>query len=404
MTEAALRAVEAVAREGYGRLVAIVAARTRDVAEAEDALAEAMASALRRWPVTGVPRRPEAWLVTAARRSFGHRARHAGVARAAREVIEMLHDDLSRTCGDGFPDDRLQLMFACAHPAIDPSVRTPLILQAVLGLPTDRIAAAYLMSEAAMSQFLVRAKRKIRDAGIPFALPDTADLPGRLEDVLTAIYAAYTAGWDQIGLADTRGGPLTDEALFLARLVADLAPAEPEPRGLVALILHAEARQAARRSPDGAYVPLAAQDRSLWDAARIAEAEALLTEAALARRFGRFQTEAAIQSLQAGTPAGELPDAAALALLYDVLVAQAPGLGAQVGRALAHGRLHGPRHGLAMLDAIDPAARAYQPWWAARLWLAQAAGDDALAAAARAEAIARTSDPAVQAWLARAGP
>src|SRR5580658_773577 len=254
---------EAVARSSYGKMVAFLAARTRDVAAAEDALSEAFASALADWPRNGCPSNPEAWLLTVARRKAIDM--HRGLRRH-----ELAADEL-RVMAEGFdaaaraaeiPDQRLALMFACAHPAIDAGIRAPLILQVILGLDAKAIASAFLTSPAAMSKRLVRAKDKIRQAGIPFSIPEREELPARLETVLDAIYAAFTEGWTDPGGTDTARRDLTEEVLFLARLVTELLPQEPEALGLLALMLHAEARRGARRSSQGEYVPLAEQDPS----------------------------------------------------------------------------------------------------------------------------------------------
>lgn len=391
---------EAVARSSYGRLVALIAARTRDIAAAEDALAEAFRIALDTWPEQGVPARPEAWLLTVARRSAGHRARHVEVAGRAADTLVILTEERAMQGDDAIPDERLRLLFVCAHPAIDPGVRTALMLQTVLGLDAARIGAAFLVPPATMGQRLVRAKAKIRDAGLRFEVPEREDLPGRLDAVLAAIYAAYGTGWDAVPGADALRG-LAPEAIYLGRLVVTLLPDAAEAKGLLALMLHCEARAAARRDDTGGYVPLAAQDSIRWDAAMIAEAEALLVEATARGAFGRFQTEAAIQSLHATSIlAGRAPPAKALTALYDLLMIQAPSLGAEVARAAAHGAAHGPRQGLGLLDAIERSRVAsYQPYWAVRAHLLELAGDGQAAAADYDRAIGLSSDPAVRAWL-----
>nr|WP_275403036.1 DUF6596 domain-containing protein [Roseibacterium persicicum] len=382
--------------------MAYVAARTRDIAAAEDALADAFATALRRWPETGVPDSPEAWLLTVARRAAGKGARARGTAQAAQATLDILMEEAMETAAPEFPDDRLKLMFACAHPAIDRSVRSALILQTVLGLDAARIARAFVVQPAAMGQRLSRAKAKIRAAGIPFRVPEAEEREGRLDDVLMAVYAAYGLGWEVPGglPAGRAREDLAQEALFLARLVTALMPGEPEPLGLLALILYCEARRSARRAEDGGFVPLAEQDRALWDGAMVAEAERVLEAAARLGRPGRFQTEAAIQSVQVQAPRGQAGDPAVLSALYDYLVTRWPSLGAEVARAVVHAAARGPERGLQLLDAM-PADRVagYQPWWAARLELCLQAGDSAGAKAARAHAIALTDDPAVQAWL-----
>lgn len=298
-----------------------------------------------------------------------------------------------------FPDDRLKLLFVCAHPAIDPAAHTPLMLQVVLGLDAARIARAFLVSPATMSQRLVRAKARIRDTGMAFAVPGPAELPARLAAVLGAIYAAYGTSWDDVAGADARVRGLAEEAVWLARVLVRLLPGEPEARGLLALLLHCEARRAARRGPRGEYVPLSEQDVARWSRPLIDEAERELAAAAAHGTLGRFQLEAAIQSAHAQRAATGRTEWEAIALLYEALVGCAPTLGALVGRAAALAAARGAREGLAALDALDsePVAR-YQPYWAVRAHLLVETGADATEAYARA--VALSQDPAVRAFLA----
>lgn len=396
----ARHAAEAAARRSYGRLLSLIARSTHDIAAAEDALADAFAEALRVWPERGVPDRPEAWLLTAARRAAGHVRRHQGVRDTATPALEQVYEAMQSRTPPEFPDERLKLMFVCAHPAIDETVRTPLILQTILGLDAARIARAFLIEAPAMSQRLVRAKAKIRDAGVAFEVPDISVLQERLEDVLAAIYAAYTLGWDDEPGEAATDERLTEEAIFLARLLVMLLPQEPEAKGLLALMLASEARAAARRGPDGAYIPLKDQDVRLWNAPLIAEAEACLRSAAMLARPGRFQTEAAIQSLHnQSVMQGSVP-ASALLMLYDVLVRHSPAIGAAVARAVAYGEHRSAEEGLARLGEIPEArVETYQPYWAARFHLLQVAGRLNEAALAHAKAISLTRDPALIAFL-----
>ena len=295
---AARRAAEQALWRSYGKLVAFLAARTGDVAAAEDALSGAFAQALTHWPAKGCPANPEAWLLTVARRKLTDAHRRRRTAEAAGPDVALLAEGLAaaQAAEAEIPDQRLALMFACAHPAIEAAARAPLMLQTVIGLGAAPIASAFLVSPAAMGQRLVRAKAKIRAAAIPFAIPPAEALPERLEAVLDAIYAAYSEGWSDPGGADPARRDLTDEALYLARLASELAPDDPEALGLLALMLYAEARRAARRGPDGAYTPLADQDPALWDGPMIAEAETALRRAGAMGRVGRYQLEAALQS------------------------------------------------------------------------------------------------------------
>jgi RNA polymerase sigma-70 factor (ECF subfamily) len=399
----AARAAEDAARHSYGKLVACLAAQTRDLAEAEDALAEAFALALKTWPQGGVPSSPEAWLLTAARRRALDAARRGRTRRDAVPRLSAIIDELEaeERAERPIPDDRLRLIFACAHPAIDKASRAPLMLQAVLGLDAAAIASAFLVSPAAMGQRLVRAKRKIRDAGVPFAEPELEGAPERLEAVLEAVYAVFTQGWSDPAGADPRSRGLVDEALFLGRLIVELLPREPEPKGLLALMLYAHARRAARRDEDGRFTPLDAQDPELWDAGQIQEAEALMLAAVRAGRMGRFQLEAAIQSAHAHRRLSGETDWAAIVRLYDGLLQLTGSIVAALNRAVAVSRLEGPHAGLAALDAIagDERLADYQPYWAARADLCQRAGRLEEAETAYVRAIGLEADPAVRALL-----
>lgn len=394
----AARAAEQAARASYGKLVAILAAQDRDIAAAEDALSDALLAALRTWPTQGIPASPEAWLLTAARNRRRNAARDAGTRRRAEPELLRRIDETPES--HPIPDHRLRLMFACAHPAIDAAARAPLMLQAVLGNDAARIARAFLVPPATMSQRLVRAKSRLRDAGIAFALPAPEEMPPRLEAVLDAIYITFTTGWDGL---DHPSHPeaLTGEALFLARLLVELLPQEPEPKGLLALMLYCTARHAARRDSQGRFVPLAEQDARLWNRTMIIEAEGLLATAAQAARFGRFQCEAAIQSVHIQRPVTGRLNLQALRLLYDLLVAHTGSLGAQIGRALVIAEAGDPAAALAELDALPPDRIAtHQPWWVARARIATLAHRPDTAADALARAIALTEDPAIRAHLA----
>jgi len=394
------RTIEAVARESYGRLLAYLSARLRDVAAAEDALGDAFVKALTTWPRDGLPQAPEAWLLTAARHRLVDRARRdQRLQTASARALELITAK-AEAAPEPFPDERLKLMFVCAHPAIDPAVHTPLMLQTVLGLDAAGIARAFLVSPAAMGQRLVRAKGKIRDAGIAFEVPEESELPRRLEAVLEAIYAAYGSGWEDAAGSDPRARGLADEAIWLARVLVQRLPEEPEARGLLALILHCEARRPARRAPGGGYVPLSEQDPELWSRPMMEEAERELSAAARQARPGRFQLEAAIQSVHAERARNGRTDWRAIAALYEHLVQLAPTLGARVGRAAAVAEVRGPEAGLALLDEIEPTAVcAYQPYWAVRAHLLGRLGDKPQAREAFDRAIGLTEDDAVRRYL-----
>ena len=401
--EQARTATEEVARRSYGKLVAFLAARTRDVAAAEDALSEAFASALTDWPRNGCPRNPEAWLLTVARRKTIDIFRAAQRHPSSPDELELIEAVLAAPGESEIPDERLAMMFACAHPSIDAATRAPLILQAILGLDAKRIASAFLASPAAMGKRLVRAKEKIRQAGIPFRVPGHDELPARLDTVLNAIYAAFSEGWTDPGGADAARRELTDEALYLSRLVVALLPEEPESLGLLALLLHAEARRRARRSAAGEFVPLAEQDQLLWDHAQIAEAESLLHRAGSMRRIGRFQLEAAVQSAHVDRCRNGAANWPHVAELYDALFALTGSPVVLINRALAVAEADGAAAGLeAMPDqAADVRLTEYQPFWAARSELLARTGAIAEARRANEIAIGLERDPAVRRFLER---
>jgi predicted RNA polymerase sigma factor len=395
------RAIERVARESYGRLVAYLSASTRDVASAEDALSNALVAALTTWQSDGVPQNPEAWLLTAARHSFIDHVRHRQVAEASEPTLLLLRENsMEMNLSAEFPDDRLKLMFVCAHPAIDPAMHTPLMLQTVLGLDAARIAHAFLISPATMGQRLVRAKTKIRDGGIQFEVPQERELSQRTDAVLEAIYAAFGIGWDDMAGVDQRGRDLAEEAIWLGRVLRQLMPDEAEVRGLLALMLHCEARRRARRGPDGRYIPLSEQDSGQWSQPLIGEAERLLAEASSRRQAGRFQLEAAIQSVHAERTRSGRTEWTAIVLFYEQLLRISPTLGTRTGYAAAVGEASGPQAGLAVLDRIDPDdVCAYQPYWAVRAHLLQRLGKTSEAADAFDRAIGLAEDSAVRNFL-----
>ena len=403
--EAARAAAEAVARRSYGKLVAFLAARTRDVAGAEDALADAFAAALAGWPASGVPDRPEAWLLAAARRRLIDASRRRRTAEEAVPHVRLIAEELEEAAmrESQIPDHRLALMFACVHPTIDPAIRAPLILQTILGFDAAAIASAFLVAPATMGQRLARAKRKIGEAGIPFHVPERADLPERLEAVLDAIYAGFAEGWSDPAGTEIRRGNLAEEGIWLGRLVVSLMGGEPEALGLLALMLHAEARREARRNAQGDYVPLADQDPASWDRALIEEAEALLHRASLRGAIGRYQLEAAVQSAHVVRRVTGRADWDAIAALYGALQAMTASPVVAINRAVALAESEGAATGLAVLDeaAADGRLADYQPYWAARADLLARTGDAAAADAAYERALGLESDPAVRRFLQR---
>jgi RNA polymerase sigma-70 factor (ECF subfamily) len=400
--ELASRAATRVARESYGKLVAFLAAPGRDVPSAEDALSEAFAAALENWPTRGVPANPEGWLVVAARRRMLDAARRRNGAATVSGALAMIGEELAAAADSAapIPDRRLALMFACAHPAIDEAIRAPLMLQTILGLDAAAIASAFLLSPAAMGQRLARAKAKIKLAGVPFRIPETDELAERLGAVLEAIYAAFAHGWAEAFADDPRGRNLAEEAVWLGRVVVALAPEEPEALGLLALMLYADSRRAARRDSAGRYVPLSEQNPALWSEAAIAEAETVLRIASAKRRAGRFQLEAAIQSAHAARRRTDVTDWPAIAALYDALFALTGSPVVAVNRAVAVANAHGAAAGLRLLESAG-AARVldgYQSYWAAKADLQARIGDPGAADSYR-RAIGLESDEATRAFL-----
>ena len=392
---------EQVARRSYGKLVAFLAARTRDLSAAEDALSEAFAAALDNWPRNGCPQNPEAWLTTVARRKFLDAARSQQRELPSDDVEETAAAIEAAADSPEIPDRRLGLMFACAHPAIDRAIRAPLMLQAILGLDAARIANAFLISPVTMSQRLVRAKSKIRQAAIPLEIPERSELPARLDTVLDAIYAAFAEGWIDAAGTDVARRDLAEEAIYLGRIIVALLPAEPEGLGLLSLMLHAEARRFARRDREGEYVPLAQQNSALWNANMIAEAESLLRQAGVMQVVGRYQLEAAIQSAHAARAITGRSDWAAIVELYDALHAISGSPVAQVNRSLAIAELHGPQRALQELDIVasDPRLVEYQPYWAARADLLARTDARQQSSHAYSIAIGLERDPSVRRFL-----
>jgi RNA polymerase sigma-70 factor, ECF subfamily len=405
--EQANATADLVARRSYGKLVAFLAARTRNVEAAEDALSEAFAAALADWPINGIPANPEAWLMTTARRRTIDAARRQRTRDAAADDLKLVADELQAmeaiSSDIGAPDDRLALMFACAHPAIDPGIRAPLILQTILGFDAATIASAFLVAPAAMSQRLVRAKTKIRQAGIPFRVPERGELAERLDTVLEAIYAAFAEGWSDPAGTEVRRRNLADEGIWLGRLVASLMPEEPEALGLLALMLFADARRGARRDQRGDYVPLTDQDTRLWSAALIEEAELLLRRASGKGVIGRYQLEAAIQSAHVVRRTAGRADWEAIERLYDALLTITGSPIVAINRAIAVAEMRGAPAGLHALDALadDTRLADYQPYWAARAGMLARSGRTEDADRAYARAIGLESDAAVRRFLQR---
>ncbi len=396
MTTPAHLAAERAASESYGRLVALLASNTRDVAAAEDALADAFEAALKTWPERGIPSTPDAWLLTTARNRLIDAGRRSKTAERAEPTLAILVDELSTAAErSDFPDKRLELLFVCAHPAIDPKIRTPLMLQTVLGLDAQRMASAFLVAPTTLGQRLVRAKQKIRDAGIGFRIPEPDELPDRLDAVLEAIYGGYTTGRSG---QDPPRTQVADEAVRLARLMAELLPDHPEVLGLLAIILFCEARRDAGRDGAGNFVPLTEQDTEAWDVALRTEANLAVRAATRAGYLGPFGLEANIQAIHMARADTGQTDWTTIRGLYDTLLVVAPTIGARVAAAAAALEADGPAAALARLDSIAEEARGYQPWWAVRAHaLARNGSVEATDAFERAAGM--TDDPAIRAYL-----
>ena len=395
-------AAEWAARACYGKLVARLTARCGNLALAEDALAEAFASALTTWPERGVPDNPEAWLMKAAGRRIVDAVRRAGTAvqHAAAEGPLLDEAGTMDTDESQAGDRRLELMFLCAHPAIPAAAHTALMLQAVLGFTAEEIAQATLETSAAVTQRLTRAKRRLAEADVPFALPPDHILRERLAAVERAIYAAYASGWEDVpGGANPVTG-LAAEAEWLARCLVRLAPDDAEAKGLLALILYCERRRSARRDAKGRYVQLSRQDTSLWDTARIAEATALLTEAGKMHAHGRFQLEAAIQAVHVARRETGETDWNMICQLYGALRTFTPTVGARIGHAaalLSAGRVS---ESLDLLgDTPFDQIEHHAPFWAVRGHAMKAARQIDYARKDFERAAALTRDEAMRAWL-----
>ena len=391
---------QTVARASYGKLIAFLAKQTRDVAGAEDALSEAFAAALADWPRKGVPDNPEAWLMAVAKRKIIDAARRRRSGEASVDHAQLMAEELEAMASKerSIPDERLALMFACAHPAIDPNIRSPLILQTVLGLDAADIGSAFLVTPAAIGQRLARAKNKIKVAGIPFRVPERAELGERLYAVLEAIYAAYTKGWNDPANVQNN---LADEAIWLGRLIVDLLPGEAEALGLLALMLFLQSRRGARRGLSDEFIPLSNQDPSLWDVDMIDDAERLLRRASEMSAIGRYQLEAAIQSAHAARRVAGETDWEAIVALYKGLYKTTASQVVAINHAVALAEVKGPEAGLAALPELsaNPELMEFQPYWAARAALLSRTDLLGDAAEAYGMAIGLESDPIVRNFL-----
>lgn len=398
--------VETVFREERSRLLAMLVRQFGDLDLAEDAASDAVEAALRRWPIDGVPATPLAWLLTTARRKAVDRLRRdqAYAARLAIMQVEARQfvPIVSEPDTDDIPDERLRLFFTCCHPALSLEAQTALTLRCLAGLSTPEVARAFLAPQATMAQRIVRAKRKIRRARIPFRVPESDELVGRLPGVLRVVYLIFTAGYAASAGEELVRADLTDEAIRLARILHRLLPAEPEVTGLLALLLLVDARRAARVDEEGELVPLEVQNRALWDADRIAEGRDLVVAALRGPRYGPYAIQAAIAAVHDEATDIATTDWPQVVALYDVLARVSPSPVVDLNRAVAVAMRDGPAAGLVALDALDAdALRGYHLFPAARADLFRRLGQASEAATAYQKALELTANERERAFLRR---
>jgi len=391
--------VEAVFRESYGRAVAVLTRILGDIDAAEEAVQDAFLIAVQRWPADGVPPSPAGWIVTTARNRAIDRLRREATRTDRYRAAALLADPGPPPEEGAVRDDRLRMLFTCCHPALAPTARVALTLRLVGGLSTAEIAHAFLVPEATMAQRLVRAKTKIRVARIPYRVPAEADLPDRLAGVLAVVYLVYSEGHTASSGDRLVRTDLCAEAVRLARELAGLMPDEPEVLGLLALVLLAESRRAARVAPDGSLVPLPEQDRSRWDAALVAEGQELVRRCLRRGAPGPYQVQAAIQAVHSDAATAADTDWSQVLALYDHLLALTPSPVVALNRAVAVAEVQGPGAALALLDALDLSRSHLLP--AVRADLLRRLGRDAEAAAAYDEALALAGNERERAFLER---
>jgi RNA polymerase sigma-70 factor (ECF subfamily) len=391
--------IERVFRQEHGRAVAVLVRRFGDIDVAEEAVQDAFAEAVRRWPSAGLPPSPAGWIITTARNRAIDRLRREAAREHKHAQAALAHAPDEPVEEGPVQDDRLRLIFTCCHPALAVPAQVALTLRLLGGLTTTEIAHAFLVPEPTMAQRLVRAKGKIRDAGIPYRVPAEADLPERLRAVLAVVYLIFNEGYAASSGERLVREDLCAEAIRLGRLLAELMPDEPEAMGLLALMLLISARRASRTTPGGDLVPLAEQDRSLWDRSLIAEGQALVRRCLRLGRPGPYQIQAAINAVHSDAPRADATDWAQIVALYDQLMAIAPSPVVALNRAVAVAEVEGPETALALVDELD--LDGYHLFHAIRADLLRRLGREPEAAAAYEAAIGLTDNAAERAFLER---